>query len=508
MGLGSGAVAGAGAGAGLLGGLGTVGSAVGGTIGGAVGGVGGAIGGAGAGLLTGLQALAAANPIGAGVLAAAALGYGAYKLGNHFFNTSDPEELESLRYAQYGIDQDNSDQLSAIRQLEDDVMDQVEYDPSGAARLKINFKELVDDHGDNFDVSMNDRESILRFTMWVRDVFKPALLTHSTLARKIDDDIDLLDIDDEMDDDKKADFINQAFNLVDKKPTRIPFANSTPSIDVTSVYQDLVEEYGESKLKEKEVVEKPTPTPEVTKSSLLAAVTPNNVIDIKTKEPIIPVTPTKPTSLPSITSKLGVLGTASTTTTPSMFSGTNSTSTKVRGMTSGDNTASTPSILDGVSSILSKLPAVTAVGSITNNLSNMYDGVRDAFTSTTDVNPLSTPQETEAKIPKEVSNSIATATFAEQQQKQRAVEVNLQLSEVNNTLRESLIIQKSMDMSLQRIDSNIVQVGKAIENRPVYNGDTNEQGTPVPMDTSKIRSAFRTNSELKSGAPVSMRKAV
>lgn len=185
----------------------------------------------------------ALGPVGLAATAA----YGAYKAGEYIAEGSDAEPLESLRYAQYGIDQNDSSQLRAIRRLEDYVYDDVTYDDQGRADVSPDYDEMFEEHGPDFGFNPTVAEHAQQFTDWFNSTFRPTLLSHASRAYAADEDVDLLDIDDEMDDEMKPDFVKDVY----KKGQEFSGARQTPAFldkpgtnEVESVYGTLSKDLG------------------------------------------------------------------------------------------------------------------------------------------------------------------------------------------------------------------------------------------------------------------------
>lgn len=202
--LGGAAAAGTGAGIGsaMLGGLGSLATgatALGGTAVSAIGSTA-----LGASALAGLSTLGSVllGPVGLGIAATV----GAWKLGNFIADRLDAEPLEALRFAHMGLDPEE-DSLAGIRQLEDVYEDWIKYDDKGNAYFKdVDHAEAIEEVGGKFDVDEDDPRSVAYFIRWLSQTFEPAYLAHATAMHRIDEDIDVDDVDDEMDDEDKAKF--------------------------------------------------------------------------------------------------------------------------------------------------------------------------------------------------------------------------------------------------------------------------------------------------------------
>jgi hypothetical protein len=186
----------------------------------------------------------AAGPVGI----AAGLGYGAYKLGSYLAEGADAEPVESLRYAQYGIDDTNSDHLRAIRRLEDELYDDIEYDDQGNANLpNVDYEDLIEEHAEDFGLDPNVADDANKFLNWFGNTFRPVLLAHAAATNKIDEDVDLLDIDDEMDDEHKGPFVKTVYKTVRSMEgvrSSSPFKDSGLTDNVETIYDSLSKEHG------------------------------------------------------------------------------------------------------------------------------------------------------------------------------------------------------------------------------------------------------------------------
>ena len=132
------------------------------------------------------------SPIGLGILGAAAVGYGAYKVYK-FMTRKEFKDIERLRFIQYGLQNGDDDKFRTIRELEQMLSPLVNFNENGAPTLKedkLDFKKVFD----IFDINGNDSEKVERLSNWVQNRFKPVFLTHmaalySTTGKKNLDDM-------------------------------------------------------------------------------------------------------------------------------------------------------------------------------------------------------------------------------------------------------------------------------------------------------------------------------
>lgn len=160
-------------------------------------------------------------PIVGTALAAAGAAYTAYEVFGFFADRTGTEPLEEYRYLQYGLNPDDSTHRSFLRKLEDEAADSVRYSGQGGLDGSLVIKD-VDWYSDflefcDIDPDLSpeeDPENAQRFASWMewfKNRFEPVFLLHHGIARMVDKDIDLLDIDDEMDDEDKARFVERAY---------------------------------------------------------------------------------------------------------------------------------------------------------------------------------------------------------------------------------------------------------------------------------------------------------
>lgn len=161
-----------------------------------------------AGTAAAAVAAAPAAVIAGAVLGVAAVGYGAYKAFSYFSGRSDAEPLEGLRFLQYGANLSDKTFMSHIRDIEDEALDNIQWEgnrPVLTEKPSYFFKEFGEDMG----VDPNNQDQVLQWAVWFQKRFAPVFLTHLAVCRALDEDVDLDDIDDEMDDELKIEFIRR-----------------------------------------------------------------------------------------------------------------------------------------------------------------------------------------------------------------------------------------------------------------------------------------------------------
>lgn len=257
------AILGAGAGLAALGGSAI--SGVGSTLGGVgslvakgastLGGVGSMLGTLGKiGMAVGRVAL---GPVG---WAATGLYYG-YKGAKYLASRSDADPIEDMRFKQMGINTEEGSQLRAIRMLEESSLDNITFNDKGEAILpKVDYNDLIEEHGESFNVDKNNPQNLEAFVRWYEGTFKPTLLTYATLANRVEEGIDVDDLDDDLPEDQLVPFTKKAYDLLDSSPA---IGNTSPYFDQTATrssvddqYRRVMEEYGG----EVDVPETPAPT--------------------------------------------------------------------------------------------------------------------------------------------------------------------------------------------------------------------------------------------------------
>lgn len=185
-------------------GMGSLGSIIGSTgVGAALSSAGGAVAGAAAtagtaisGALSTAGAFLLTNPVGWGILAAAALagiGYAAYK----YFKSGDLDKFGDYRYVQYGFDPDDDDWEREIKNIEEFFEENHLKRSNGQVTLddsQVDFKKFFD----LFDTDLEDKEQCLRVLNWYNQRFKPVFLNAANALEKIKPGTKMQEIEDKL----------------------------------------------------------------------------------------------------------------------------------------------------------------------------------------------------------------------------------------------------------------------------------------------------------------------
>ena len=191
--------------------------------------------------------------------------WGAYKGAQYLNSRSDADPIEDMRFKQMGINTEEGSQLRAIRLLEEASLDDITFNDRGEATLpKVDYNDLIDEHGERFNVDKNNPQNLEAFVRWYEGTFKPTLLTYATLANRIDEDLDVDDLDDDLPEDQLVPFTKKAFELLESSPaignTSPYFDQEATSDDVVTQYNRVMQEYG-GELKETVEASKDSPEP-------------------------------------------------------------------------------------------------------------------------------------------------------------------------------------------------------------------------------------------------------
>ncbi len=270
------------------------GTALAGMAGGAIKGVGGlavkgasALGGAGSALATlGRVGLAVARVASGPVGWAATALWGAYKGAQYLNSRSDADPIEDMRFKQMGINTDEGAQLRAIRLLEEESLDNIEFNDRGEAFLpKVDYNDLIEEHGERFNVDKNNPRNLEAFVRWYEGTFKPTLLTYATLANRVEENMDVDDLDDDLPEDQLVPFTKKAYELLESSPA---IGNTSPYFDQTVTrssvdeqYRRVMQEYGGEVDLPKGEAEVDTTTPTYTPPPVKEVAVPETVV----KEP-------------------------------------------------------------------------------------------------------------------------------------------------------------------------------------------------------------------------------
>lgn len=158
----------------------------------------------------GAAATAVAATVSAPVLlagaAVAAVGAGAYLAYRWFKSDDEPKPLRDYRIAQYGIDPRNEQDLKKTLFLEDLLLEEVRWSgntPRIGQMDADRWAELMDGIGISSQ-SERDRNAL---ETWLQQRFTPVFQKHLSVLRAIDDDMDLEDVDDDLSDRNKREYL-------------------------------------------------------------------------------------------------------------------------------------------------------------------------------------------------------------------------------------------------------------------------------------------------------------
>ena len=161
-----------------------------------VSGITGAIGlagtlGAGAASIIGGLATVLASPVVLAPAIVGLLGYATYKyLKDYHLNT-----ISKIRYAQYGFMDKDTDHLNPVFSLEKLLLDCVYYS-SGIANLDFDkVKKKLSDIYDLFNVSVDNKDQLGKFTVWFDKRFKPVYMAHLSALNKVAPNKDINNVD-------------------------------------------------------------------------------------------------------------------------------------------------------------------------------------------------------------------------------------------------------------------------------------------------------------------------
>lgn len=175
--------------------------------------------------------------IGAAAIAAVAVaGWLAYK----YLYRRPKGPIHRVRLAQYGIDPENKDQMARLSALEKHVEDDVVLGSSP----NINAED--DSVLEFFGVNKEDEVAVHRFSQWYNNRFKPVYLKHRAVAELLAPNTTLIDVDSELDNSGKLEFINQVkFPVTGETPYNFresPFENGEPLVQTSATIQALIQE--------------------------------------------------------------------------------------------------------------------------------------------------------------------------------------------------------------------------------------------------------------------------
>jgi len=172
-------------------GIGATASAVGGTLALGAGATVGTLGLA-AGLITGIAGLLA-TPVVIGTLVAGATAYGLYK-GYKQLTKTKLNVLSKIRYAQYGFLATDEAHLEVVFGLEKIVKDAVAYSEGQAQFREDKLAKVLKEALKSFNIDINDKPALSKFTTWFGLRFKPVYLLHLSALNTVGKDKTLSDV--------------------------------------------------------------------------------------------------------------------------------------------------------------------------------------------------------------------------------------------------------------------------------------------------------------------------
>lgn len=149
------------------------------------------------------------NPVGLGVLAAATVAYGSYKLYK-YLGRNKAKNIDKIRLYQYGLGEEHNDLFYKIYALEDLFFDKIKYDTNNGASLAANDKETVEQIYELFDIKPNDNSDADKVNVlktWLKSRFVPVYLNHINAINKVKPKEKLENVSD-LDPDKQVKYIN------------------------------------------------------------------------------------------------------------------------------------------------------------------------------------------------------------------------------------------------------------------------------------------------------------
>ncbi len=223
-------------------GIGSAASAAGGALasGGMLSAIGSGLAGAGA-VIGGIISSPVVLTIGA-IAGVGALGYMGYK-----YFTEKKVPLAKVRFAQYGIDAGDEDEVKAIVQFEERLMPNVKYQKGTAAELSPNGLKL-EEFLDLFGVDKEDEDDVVAWLRWFSLRFKPVFQNHAGMLHEIAPQVKLHEVDDKLTKVQKLDFLkrvkfdtnsaNCPYNIEEG-----PFGDADTDVeDVQEAFEDALEE--------------------------------------------------------------------------------------------------------------------------------------------------------------------------------------------------------------------------------------------------------------------------
>jgi hypothetical protein len=156
-------------------------------------------GGIAGGLIRGLAKITAFGAATAAVMAfpetlaalgVAAVGTAAWYGTAELMNFSPLNDMEKLRYLQYGIPIDNSYAVRTIRFFESEIADYVVISKEGRPNFKKTIPEMWTDYASRFNNNPTDQNAFNKFARWVSYRFMPVYIKHVIAARTISSELE------------------------------------------------------------------------------------------------------------------------------------------------------------------------------------------------------------------------------------------------------------------------------------------------------------------------------
>jgi uncharacterized protein (TIGR02594 family) len=131
--------------------------------------------------------------------------YGIYKLAKNDSYNKKLNDLEKLRFLQYGIDIDNKEMVSTLRYFEDKMSDEIVISANKAPSVKLSSAEVYDKFCSDFNNNPSDKAAFKQFDRWFVKRFLPVFIKHSIAAKKYKATLDSIN---DKSDDLRVQFVN------------------------------------------------------------------------------------------------------------------------------------------------------------------------------------------------------------------------------------------------------------------------------------------------------------
>lgn len=141
------------------------------------------------------------------IIAGAGLLWGAWEIGNYFWEKSEAEPIEKLRFMQYGLDPNNETHRALIRQTESELEDEITTSRNKAS-VSVSSEWVAENIFDIWGIDPSDNVAATDFLSWFKNRCLPVFSRHVAIAYSIDKGIDVTDIDDEIDEEDVVKFLN------------------------------------------------------------------------------------------------------------------------------------------------------------------------------------------------------------------------------------------------------------------------------------------------------------